>query len=330
MELVRLADVRAAALAVPAHHTPWLHSTTADLQSGRRVVFKAEHLQRGGAFKFRGAYNHIHAMDPPVRRAGVAAYSSGNHAQAVALVARMFGIPATVCMPADAPAVKVAATRGYGADVVFYDRQADDRVTFATRVAAERGQALVPPYDDPLIIAGAGTVALELLADVPEIEALVVPVGGGGLISGCAVVAKALDARIHVIGVETEGADDARQSLAAGQRIAIPPPATIADGIRTTQLGEVTWPHIRALVDEIIVVSDAEVEAAMRFLALRCKQVVEPTGAVAAAAVLARKLPATSRDRRQIGVVLSGGNADPPAFARIVATPSEPHMEERV
>ena len=321
MELVRLADVRAAAEGLPAHRTPLLHATSFDQACGRRVRFKAEHLQRGGAFKFRGAYNRIRAIDAAHRRAGVVAYSSGNHAQAVALVARLFGIPCTICMPDDAPGVKVEATRGYGAEVVFYDRQRDDRVAFTERVLAERGGTLVPPYDHPLVVAGAGTLALEVLADAPEVEALVVPVGGGGLISGCAVAAKAIRPHVRVIGVETEGADDARQSLAAGRRISIAPPRTIADGIRTTQLGEVTWPHVQALVDDIVVVSDAEVEGAMRFLALRGKQVVEATGAVAAAAVLSGRLPAGAAGLRDLAVVLSGGNTDPAGFARALAGP---------
>lgn len=317
MDLIGLSDVRAAAevLRGAAHRTPVLRSGSFDAASGRTVYFKAEHLQRGGAFKFRGAYHRIGAIPPPERRRGVAAYSSGNHAQAVALASGLFGIPCTICMPSDAPAVKLEATRGYGADVVFYDRLREDRVALGRRLAADRGQTLVPPFDDRLVVAGAGTLALELLEDVPDLEAIVAPVGGGGLISGCAAAAKGLRPDVRIIGVETEGADDARRSLHEGRRVAIPPPHTIADGIRTTQLGEVTWPHVRALVDAITVVSDDEVLAAMRFLALRLKQVVEPTGAVAAAAVLAGRLPPEARGLRRIGVVLSGGNAEPAVLA---------------
>ena len=206
MDLVPLSDVRSAAeiLRSVAHRTPVLTSTAFDTVSGRSVLFKAEHLQRAGAFKFRGAYNRISAIPPVLRRRGVAAFSSGNHAQAVALASRLFGVSCTICMPSDAPQVKVEATRGYGADVVFYDRQRDDRVAFGKRVAEDRGHTLVPPFDDRLIVAGAGTLALELLEDAPQLDALVVPVGGGGLISGCAVAAKGLRPHIRVIGVETE------------------------------------------------------------------------------------------------------------------------------
>lgn len=318
MKLVSLTDIRAAAdtLRAVAHHTPVLTSAAFDAACGRTVCFKAEHLQRAGAFKFRGAYHRIAAIPAAERGRGVTAFSSGNHAQAVALAARLFGIPSTICMPTDAPDVKREATRGYGATVIGYDRAREDRVAFGRRVAAERGQTLVPPFDDPWIIAGAGTVAWELLAEAPDIDVLVVPVGGGGLISGCAVAAKGSQPGIRVIGVETEGADDARQSLRAGRRIAIPPPDTIADGIRTTELGTVTWPHVQALVDDIVVVSDTEVLAAMRFLALRLKQVIEPTGAVAAAAVLAGRLGPSGQGTGRVGVILSGGNADPALLAQ--------------
>ncbi len=318
MDLVSLADVRDAAehLDGVVHRTPVLTSTSFDAVAGRAVFLKAEHLQRAGAFKFRGAYHRVGAIAAETRARGVAAYSSGNHAQAVALAAHLFGVPCTVCMPADAPRVKVEATRGYGADVVFYDRRRDDRAAFAARVAGERGQTLVPPFDDRRIIAGQGTAALELLAEVPDLDLLVAPIGGGGLISGCAVAAKGLRPHLRVIGVETEGADDALRSLRAGYPIEIPPPATIADGIRTTRLGEVTWPHVQALVDDIVVVSDAEVLAAMRFLALRLKQVVEPTGAVAPAALLTARLGSAGSGARRVGVMLSGGNVEPAVLAR--------------
>ncbi len=316
-----LDEVRAAAerLQGVAHRTPVLTATALDTAAGRSVFLKGEHLQRAGSFKFRGAYHRIGALPDAVRRRGVAAYSSGNHAQAVALAARIFGVACTVCMPADAPRVKVEATRGYGADVLFYERLRDDRVAFATQVAQARGLTLVPPFDDPWIIAGQGTAALELLEQVPDLDLLVVPVGGGGLIAGSAVAAKGLYPGMAVLGVETEGADDARRSLQEGRRVRIPPPHTIADGIRTTELGEWTFPLMQRLVDDIAVVSDAEVLAAMRFLALRLKQVVEPTGAVAAAAVLAGRWGSLGARARRVGVILSGGNADPEVLARALA-----------
>jgi threonine dehydratase len=319
--LVGWDDVLRAAerLAGVAHRTPVLTSRGFDQRAGCRAFLKGEHLQRAGAFKFRGAYHRVAEVDPAAYPGGVVAYSSGNHAQAVALAARLRGLACTVCMPTDAPRVKVEATRELGAEVVFYDRFRQDRVAFAQDLARARGLALVPPFDDPLVIAGQGTVALELCQEVPDLDALVVPVGGGGLISGCAVAAKALRPGLRVIGVETEGADDARRSLAAGHVVEIPPPATIADGIRTVRLGELTWEHIRVLVDDVVVVSDQEVLAAMRLLALRLKQVVEPTGAVAAAAVLAGRVPGLGG--RRVGVVLSGGNVDPAVLAQALAAP---------
>ena len=321
MALVGWDDVLRAAerLAGVAHRTPVLTSRGFDQRAGCRAFLKGEHLQRAGAFKFRGAYHRVAEVDPAAYPGGVVAYSSGNHAQAVALAARLRGLACTVCMPTDAPRVKVEATRELGAEVVFYDRFRQDRVAFAQDLARARGLALVPPFDDPLVIAGQGTVALELCQEVPDLDALVVPVGGGGLISGCAVAAKALRPGLRVIGVETEGADDARRSLAAGHVVEIPPPATIADGIRTVRLGELTWEHVRVLVDDVVVVSDQEVLAAMRLLALRLKQVVEPTGAVAAAAVLAGRVPGLGG--RRVGVVLSGGNVDPAVLAQALAAP---------
>jgi threonine dehydratase len=319
--LVGWDDVLRAAerLAGVAHRTPVLTSRGFDQRAGCRAFLKGEHLQRAGAFKFRGAYHRVAEVDPAAYPGGVVAYSSGNHAQAVALAARLRGLACTVCMPTDAPRVKVEATRELGAEVVFYDRFRQDRVAFAQDLARARGLALVPPFDDPLVIAGQGTVALELCQEVSDLDALVVPVGGGGLISGCAVAAKALRPGLRVIGVETEGADDARRSLAAGHVVEIPPPATIADGIRTVRLGELTWEHVRVLVDDVVVVSDQEVLAAMRLLALRLKQVVEPTGAVAAAAVLAGRVPGLGG--RRVGVVLSGGNVDPAVLAQALAAP---------
>jgi threonine dehydratase len=318
VDLLTISDVLDAAdrLGGVAHRTPVLTSRAFDGASGHRVFFKCEHLQRGGAFKFRGAYNRISRIPAAERRRGVVAFSSGNHAQAVALTAGLFGIPAVICMPSDAPGVKVEATRGYGAEVVFYDRLKDDRVQFGQRVAAERGLTLVPPYDHPDVIAGQGTAALELLEEVPDLDALLVPVGGGGLISGCAVAAKAMRPHIRVIGIEPETANDTLLSLQAGHRVETAPSDTIADGIRGTTPGELTFPHMQILVDDIVLVSDSEILAAMRFLGLRLKQVVEPTGAVGAAALLHGKIPARLH---RVGVIVSGGNAEPGMIARAMA-----------
>ncbi|HUY75648.1 MAG TPA: pyridoxal-phosphate dependent enzyme [Ktedonobacterales bacterium] len=308
------ADVAAAAerLRGKAHRTPIHHGDSFDAAAGMATWFKCEQFQRGGAFKFRGAYNKMATLSPEVRARGVIAFSSGNHAQAVALCARLFGVPAVICMPTDAPSVKVAATRGYGAEVVSYDRLTQDREALARQLAEERGLTLVPPYNDPAIIAGAGTVALELLEDTAAqgitLDVVAAPTGGGGLISGSSVAAHGLRPDIHVVGVETEAANHAYLSKVRDERVAIPPPDTIADGIRTAQLGTLTWPIIRGTVDEVVLVSDDEVRETMRFLLLRLKLVVEPTGAVAAAAALTGKL---RRYGQRAGVVLSGGNVAP-------------------
>mgnify|MGYP001347362096 FL=1 len=291
-----------------AHRTPALTSRTVDELAGRRVVLKCENFQRGGAFKFRGAYNAISRLGPEERRRGVVAFSSGNHAQGVALAAKLLGVPAVICMPDDAPRVKLEATRGYGAEVLIFERATVDRDTFARAVAEERGMTIIPPYDHPHIIAGQGTAALELLEQAPDLDAIVTPVGGGGLIGGTAVAAKGARPGVRIFGVETEGADDVRQSLERGERVAIAPPATIADGIRTTSPGRLTFPIIRRHVERVLVVSDEQVLAALRLVLLRMKLVAEPTGAVALAAVLAGLLPA---ECRSVGVIVSGGNIDP-------------------
>jgi threo-3-hydroxy-L-aspartate ammonia-lyase len=311
-------DVRRAAerLRSVAHRTPVATARTLDARVGARVFLKCENLQRGGAFKFRGAYNRLAALTPAERARGVVAFSSGNHAQGVALAARELGVPATIVMPTDAPATKVAATRGYGASVVFYDRATQDREAVARSLADERGLTLVPPYDDPRIMAGQGTAMLELLEDSPDLDLLLAPVGGGGLLSGSAVAARALAPRARIVGVETETSNDWQQSLAAGERIRIPPPATIADGMRTQQPGALTFPVIRALGVEIATVSDEEVEEAVRFLLLRLKLLVEPTGAVPVAALLAGRLGDLAG--RRVGVILSGGNVDPDVLCRIL------------
>jgi threo-3-hydroxy-L-aspartate ammonia-lyase len=314
---VTIADVRAAAerLRGQAHRTPVHHSRAFDAVAGGETYFKCEQFQRGGAFKFRGAYNMIASLPGEQRARGVIAFSSGNHAQAVALSARIFRVPAVICMPTDAPDVKVEATRGYGAEIVRYDRLTEDREAIARRLADERGLTLVPPYNDPRIIAGQGTSALELLEDTPELDVIAAPVGGGGLISGTAIVARALRPGMRVVGVETETGNHAYLSKLRGERVTIPPPDTIADGIRTAALGTLTWPIVREQVDEVVLVSEEEVRAAMRFLLLRLKLVVEPTGAVPAAAALSGKL---ARFGSRAGVILSGGNVAPDVLAAVL------------
>ena len=317
--MLELRDVEAAAerLCGIANETPVLTSRTLDERTGARVFVKAECFQRGGAFKFRGAYNKISRLAASCR--GVAAYSSGNHAQAVALAAAAVGLPATILMPADAPEAKVEATRGYGAEVVTYDRYSEDRERLGQALAAERGLELVPPYDDPLVMAGQGTVALELLEEVGALDVLVVPVGGGGLAAGCATVVKALAPEARVVGVEPEAADDTRRSLERGERVEIPVPATIADGLQVSAPGRLTFEVNRRLVDEIVTVSDAELVEAMRFLFERMKVVAEPSGAAAVAALLAARVDA---EGGRVGAVLSGGNVGAQRFSALLAASS--------
>lgn len=307
---VTFADVRAAAerLKGVAHRTPVLTSRTLNAMTGRQVFIKCENLQRGGAFKFRGAFNRLSRLSEADKARGIVAFSSGNHAQGVALAAHLLGIPAVIVMPDDAPPVKVDATRGYGAEIVLNNRQTSSREEIARQLAEERGLTLVPPFNDPDIIAGQGTAALELVEEVPDLDAVITPIGGGGLISGCAIAAKALRPKIAIYGVEAEGADDARRSLQEGRIITIPPPTTIADGIRTTAVGTLTFAIMRQLVDDVVLVNDAEILEAVRFLLLRMKIVVEPTGAVPVAAVMQNRIPA---GLRRIGVIASGGNIDP-------------------
>lgn len=297
-----------------AHLTPVLTSHTLDALVGRAVFLKCESLQRGGAFKFRGAYNTISQLSDEARRRGVLAFSSGNHAQGVALAARLLATPAVICMPSDAPAIKVAATRGYGAEVIFYDRLKDDREAFARRIAGERGMTLVPPYDDPRIMAGAGTAALELMEQVADLDAVLVPIGGGGLIAGSATAIHGIRPATRVFGVEPAGADDTLRSLRAGQPVQIPPPGTIADGLRVTTPGALTFPIVRRHVEDILVVSDDEILDAVRFALLRLKLVIEPSGAAPLAAVLADRLPGNTQ---RVGIILSGGNIDPSLLASL-------------
>ena len=315
---IELEDVRRAAqrLEGVAHRTPVLTSRTLDQRTGAHVHLKAECFQRGGAFKFRGAYNKISSLPEDALRRGVLAYSSGNHAQAVAIAAGLLGTNATIVMPEDAPAAKLDATRGYGADVVPYDRWSESREEIGARLAEERGLELVRPYDDPLVMAGQGTVALELLDEAPELDLIVVPISGGGLIAGCATAAKALRPGIRVVGVEPEEGDDTRRSLAAGKRVRIDVPHTIADGLQSTEPGEQTFEILRRTVDDVVTVSDDEIVAAMTFLFDRLKVVVEPSGAVGVAALLGGTLDARGR---AVGVVLSGGNVGAARFAELVA-----------
>jgi threo-3-hydroxy-L-aspartate ammonia-lyase len=313
-----LDDVRAAArrLASRIHRTPVITCQSFDDACGHAVFFKCENLQRAGAFKIRGALNKLLTLSTAERARGVVAFSSGNHAQGVALAARMVGTTAVVCMPKDAPVLKLEATRNYGAEIVLYDRLTEDRERLAAEIARRTGRVIVPPFDDPAIMAGQGTVALELLEDVPSLDALLAPVGGGGLMAGCSTVSRALFPGARVFGVETETANDTYLSLRAGQRVTIPPPATIADGIRLTTPGALTFPILKENLTDVLLTSDAEVRATVRFLALRARIVVEPTGAVPAAAILAHRLPLPPGSR--VGVILSGGNIDPEALIDIL------------
>lgn len=287
--------------------TPVERSRSFDERAGLHCYFKCENLQRGGAFKIRGATNFILQLDAGQLRRGVVAYSSGNHAQAVALAAREAGTQATLVMPADAPRSKLEATRARGARIVTYDRQRESREAIGEAIARETGATLVPPFDHPWIIAGQGTAALELLEDVPELDALIAPLGGGGLLSGCAIAAKALRPQIRVFGAEPERASDWYLSLAQGRRVRISPPDTIADGLRAPQPGELTFSLLREHLEAVLLVSEEEILETMSFLLMRLKLLVEPSGAVAAAAALFRKLPP---ELRSVGVILSGGNVD--------------------
>src|SRR5215207_2256813 len=312
LDLIRVAEARIRPL---IHRTPVATSRTFDELTGRRVFFKCENFQRAGAFKMRGATNKILSLTDDERARGVVTFSSGNHAQAVALAARDAGVRAVIVMPTDAPRTKLAATRGYGAEVVTFDRQREDREEVARRLSEQEGLAVVPPFDDYDIIAGQGTCALELLEDVPDLDALLTPCGGGGLFAGASTAAKAVRPGVRCFPVESELSDDTRQSFLKGERVHIPPPATVADGMRTQTPGALTFPVLQANAEDVLTVSEDEIVEAMRFLLFRLKILVEPTGAVAAAAALFRKLPG---DVGSVGVVISGGNVDPDALARFV------------
>lgn len=313
---IDLDDVRLAArrLEGVARRTPVLGSRTLNDLTGATVALKAETFQRGGAFKFRGAYNAVSSLDAEARRGGVCAVSSGNHAAAVTLAAGLCETRATILMPADAPALKRAATEGSGAEILTFDRYRDDREALVRALAAERGLALVHPYDNPHVMAGQGTVALELLEQVGDggLDLVLVPVGGGGLISGCATVVKALSPRTRVIGVEPLASDDVTRSLATGRRERVQVAPTIADGQQTATPGELTWPVIQSRVDDAVTVTDEQILAAMRFCFERLKLVVEPSGASALAALLAGTVPGRGQ---RLGVVLSGGNVGAAAFS---------------
>src|SRR5438094_9096852 len=298
------------------HRTPVVSCQSLDDATGFVVFLKCENLQRAGALNILGALNKLLPLSADERRRGVVAFSSGNHAQGVARAAQTPETTAIICMPSDAPKLKLEATRRYGAEVVFYDRQRDDREAVARALAEKTNRVIVPPYDDEAIMAGQGTAALELFQDVPSLDALLTPVGGGGLMAGCSTVARTLFPGIQIFGVETDTANHTYLSLRKGERVTIPPPPTIADGIRLTTPGALTFPILKSNLTGMLLVSDDEVRAAVRFLALRARIVVEPTGAVPAAAVLGRHLPLERGAR--VGVVLSGGNIEPSMLIEIL------------
>ncbi|KVT16419.1 serine dehydratase [Burkholderia sp. MSMB1078WGS] len=314
-------DVAAAAARLEghAHRTPVMTSRTVDDALGAQVFFKCENLQRMGAFKFRGAFNALSRFNAEQRRHGVVAFSSGNHAQAIALSARILGIPATIVMPQDAPAAKMAATRGYGGNVVTYDRYTEDREQIGRALAEKHGLTLVPPYDHPDVIAGQGTAAKELFDEVGPLDAVFTPLGGGGLLSGTALATRALSPHAKLYGVEPEAGNDAQQSFRSGTIVHIDTPRTIADGAQTQHLGNLTFPILRRDVDDILTATDAELVDCMRFFATRMKIVVEPTGCLSFAAV--RRMKDALQGKR-VGVVISGGNVDLENFCALVSAPA--------
>lgn len=303
------------------HRTPVVTSRQFDEVAGRKVFFKCENLQRAGAFKIRGATNKIQSLTPAEKEQGIVAFSSGNHAQAVALAGREAGVRVLVAMPEDAPAAKVAATRGYGAEVVFYDRHKQDREAFALDLAERERLVMVPPYDDYLVLAGQGTCGLELLEEVPDLDCVLAPCSGGGLFAGVATAAHAINPSIRCFPVEPSSADDTRQSFLKGERVSIAPPATIADGLRVQIPGRLTFPIVQQMAEDVLTVSDEEIVATLRFMLFRMKMLVETSGAAAAAAVMFGKLPAAAR---RVGVVLSGGNIDPELLAEVIQQAEPP------
>jgi threonine dehydratase len=298
-----------------AHQTPVMTSTTANEMTGAQLFFKCENFQRMGAFKFRGAYNALLQFTPEQRARGVVAFSSGNHAQAIALAARILGMPAVIVMPHDAPQIKLTATRGYGAEVVIYDRYKEDREAIGRRLAEERGLTLIPPYDHPHVMAGQGTCVKELIEEVGALDVVLTPLGGGGLLSGCATAAKGMLPDCKVYGVEPEAGNDGQRSFRSGEIVHIDTPNTIADGAQTQHLGQHTFPVLRSLVDDVLTVTDAELVETMKFFASRMKMFVEPTGCLAAAAVFGKQLDLRGK---RVGIVISGGNVDLQRFASLV------------
>ena len=297
------------------HRTPVLSSRLFNEAAGKQVFFKCENLQRAGAFKIRGATNKILSLTPDEKRRGIVAFSSGNHAQAVALAGKEAGLRVVVAMPDDAPKAKVAATRAYGAEIIFYDRQKEDREAFALDLAERQQLVMVPPYDDYLILAGQATCGLEFVEDVPELDCILAPCSGGGLFAGVATAARALNPHIRCFPVEPETADDTRQSFLKGERVSIPAPQTIADGLRVQIPGALTFPIVQKVAEDVLTVSDQQIMATINFILFRMKVLVEPSGAAAAAAVLFRRVP---EDVKRVGVVLSGGNIDSDMLAKIV------------
>jgi len=312
---LQLIKEAAARIAPHIHRTPVMTSHKFNEASGKQVYFKCENLQRAGAFKARGATNKIRSLSDDEKRRGVIAVSSGNHAQAVALAAREANVRAVVAIPADAPKMKVEATRAYGADIRFFDRQRDDRDAFGREIAEREGLVMVPAYDDYLIMAGQGTCGLEFLQEVPDLDCVLTPCSGGGLFAGVSTAARALNSEIQCFAVEPETANDTQLSLAKGDRVTIPPSPTIADGLRVQSPGALTFPITQQNARAVLTVSDIEIAETMRFMLFRLKMLVEPSGATAAAAVLCKKLPA---DLKRVGVVLSGGNVDPDVLADLL------------
>lgn len=304
---IQLIKEAAARIQGRVHRTPVITSRAFNEAAGKEVFFKCENLQRAGAFKIRGATNKILSLTDEEKSRGVAAFSSGNHAQAVALASREAGIRAVIAMPDDAPRAKVAATRGYGAEIVFYDRLKQDREEVAIEIAKREGRVMVPPYDDFLILAGQGTCGLEFVEEVPDLDCLVAPCSGGGLFAGVSTAAKALNSRIRCFPVEPDTADDTRQSFLKGERVTIPPPPTIADGLRVQSPGTLTFPILQKTAEDVLTVSDEEIIETIKFFLFRMKLLVEPSGAASAAAVLTGKLPS---DTKRVGVIVSGGNID--------------------
>ena len=316
---ITFADVQSAAerLRDTAERTPVATSRTLNERVGAEVFCKCENLQRAGSFKFRGAYNAVSRLTQAQRRSGVVGFSSGNYAQALALAGRLLSTPVVMVMPRDAPAVKLEATKGYGAEVVLYERAEEDRAAIARRLVEERGLTLIPPFDHPHVMAGQGTAALELMSEVPGLDILVVPIGGGGLISGCSVAAHAILPSTRVVGVEPDTADDTRQSLARGEIVTTPQSRSIMDGLLPTAPGKLTFPIMREHLESVVVVADYDAAEAVRFLALRMKLVVEPSGASPVAALLAGRVPDVVGNR--VGVILSGGNVDDGMLSRILS-----------